>query len=231
MRKTPDALMMFAAGFGTRMGPLTRDTPKPLIKVAGKPLLQHALDIVDRADLSTVVVNTHYHGNQIAAYLRDRPVTISDESPALLDTGGGLKQALPHLGMDPVFTMNTDAVWSGDNPLAQLARAWDPDKMDALLLLVPRENAIGHTGAGDFTLSPGGRLNRGPGHVYTGVQILRTEGLATIADPIFSLNLLWDSMLVDERIFGVVHQGQWCDVGHPQGITLAEQMLSGAGDV
>lgn len=231
MRKTPNAVMMFAAGFGRRMAPLTRDCPKPLIEVAGKPLLQHALDIVEAAELERVVVNTHYLAEQVAEYLQGRPITISHESPEILDTGGGLKRALPHLGRDPVFTMNTDAVWSGENPLTQLRCAWDPDRMDALLLLVPHENAVGHAGSGDFELLPDGRLNRGPGFVYTGVQVLRTEGLATIADPVFSLNLLWDSMLVDERIYGVVHQGHWCDVGHPVGIPLAEEMLSGADDV
>lgn len=231
MRNTPNAVMLFAAGFGTRMAPLTQDRPKPLIEVAGKPLLQHALDVVDEAAPDCVVVNTHYLGSQIKSYLAGTSITISDESPDILDTGGGLKLALPHLGTDPVFTMNTDAVWSGQNPLQQLAQAWDPDRMDALLLLVPQDNAIGHAGSGDFAMSESGRLKRGPGYVYTGVQILRTEGLSTIAEPAFSLNLLWDSMLLDERIFGVVHHGKWCDVGHPGGIALAEQMLAGTDDV
>ena len=231
MRTSPDAIMLFAAGFGARMGELTKDRPKPLIDVRGRALIDHALEIVDAADLDRVVVNTHYRADQIATHLRGRDVVISRETPEILDTGGGLRQALPHLGPDPVFTMNTDAVWTGDNPLLQLARAWDPDRMDALLLLIPRSNAVGHTGPGDFLIAPGGHLKRGPGHVYSGVQILRTEGLATIPDDAFSLNLLWDSMLLDERIFGVIHQGSWCDVGHPQGIALAERMLAEAGDV
>ncbi|MHC0052016.1 nucleotidyltransferase family protein [Actibacterium sp. D379-3] len=232
MQNRPTALMLFAAGLGTRMGTLTAARPKPLITVAGKPLIDHALDQVAGAGITRTVVNTHYHADQIAAHLTGRPgITLSHETPDLLDTGGGLRQALPHLGQGPVFTMNTDAVWTGANPLSQLAAAWDDDRMDALLLLVPRDRAVGHTGPGDFLIEDRNHLTRGPGHVYTGAQIIRTEGLRTIPDTVFSLNLLWDAMLVDERIFGIVHRGGWCDVGRPESIKLAEDMLLGTADV
>ncbi|SMX47153.1 nucleotidyltransferase family protein [Actibacterium lipolyticum] len=232
MQNQPDALMLFAAGFGTRMGILTADTPKPMIKVAGKPLIDHAFQQIDAAKINTVVVNTHYHASQVSKHISGRPnVHVVHEASEILETGGGLRNALPKLGSDPVFTMNTDAVWTGPNPLNTLLQAWDPDRMDALLLLVPRENAIGHSGSGDFEFSDNGHLIRGPGDVYSGLQIIKTEGLKTIPDKAFSLNLLWDSMLLDERLFGVVHDGGWCDVGKPESIALAETMLSEAKDV
>lgn len=232
MQHDPDGLMLFAAGKGTRMGALTADRPKPLIEVSGRALIDHALDEIDTAGISRIVVNTHYCAEKVEAHLASRPdIMISREPSRLLDTGGGLRQALPHLGGGPVFTFNSDAVWSGKNPLRELSAAWDPSRMDALLLLVPRDRAIGHTGAGDFLMDARGHLTRGPGLVYTGAQIIRTEGLRTIPDEVFSLNLLWDSMLLDERVFGVVHQGGWCDVGQPEGIDLAEAMLSDTGDV
>lgn len=221
----PGAAMLFAAGFGTRMGALTQDRPKPLIPVAGRPLLDHALEIARGADLSRIVVNTHYLGQQIAAHLKDSGVMLSHESPGILDTGGGLRAALPLLGDGPVYTLNTDAVWAGPNPLNLLARHWNPDRMDALLLLLPLPQAVGHSGPGDFTIDQDGRLGRGPGQVYSGAQIVKTEGLHMIERPVFSLNLLWDRILNSGRLFGLSYPGQWCDVGHPDGIAPAEAML------
>jgi len=142
--------------------------------------------------------------------------------------GGGLRKALPLLGDTPVFTMNTDSVWSGPNPLAQLAAAWDPAQMDALLLCIPREDAIGHAGPGDFVIETDGRASRGPGVVYTGLQILKTDGLTEIPEPSFSLNILWNRMLREGRLHAVTYPGKWCDVGTPEGITLAEAMLHNA---
>ncbi len=231
MRNPPDALMLFAAGFGSRMAPLTADRPKPLIEVAGKPLIDHALDIAAEAGIDRTVVNTHYRADQIAAYLDGRSGVRIVHEPRILDTGGGLRHALPALGGGPVFTLNPDAVWRGANPLSELAACWDPTHMDALLLLVPRERALGHDGPGDFEIDARGHLTRGDSMIYTGAQIIATEGLNTISDEVFSLNLLWDSMLLDERIQGIVHDGGWCDVGRPENIVLAESMLSGPGDV
>ena len=221
-------LMVFAAGFGTRMGVLTANRPKPLIPVAGKPLLDHALDLADEAGAGPVVVNTHYLADQIARHLAGRPVTLSQEADEILETGGGLRKALPHLGDGPVMTLNSDAVWTGQNPLSQLVAQWDPDRMDALLLLLPVGQATGHNGTGDFVMGADGRIARAKGAaglVYLGAQILRCEGLAEVDRRVFSLNLLWDEMIGRGRAFGLVHDGGWCDVGRPEGIAQAEAML------
>ena len=225
MRTNPDAIMLFAAGFGTRMGALTADRPKPMIPVAGRPLIDHALDLVEPLNPSRIVVNLHYKPEPLIAHLDRRNIEFSLETPDILDTGGGLRQALPMLGDGPVFTMNTDAVWRGPNPLQLLANAWDPERMDALLICVPQKNAVGHLGTGDFLIAPDGRINRGSGHAYGGVQIVKTDGLAEIEAEAFSLNLLWDRMAKSGRLFGFSYPGKWCDVGHPDGITLAEEML------
>ena len=221
----PEAAMLFAAGFGTRMGALTRNRPKPLIEVAGRPLLDHALAIAQEAGAAPIVVNAHYLADQVAAHLRGRDVALSRETPDILDTGGGLRAARPLLGAGPVFTMNTDAVWHGPNPLSLLARHWRPAHMDALLLLLPPAQALGHAGAGDFVADGAGRLTRGPGMVYSGAQIIRTELLEDMPDGAFSLNLLWDRMMAAGRMHGLAYPGRWCDVGHPGGIALAEGML------
>lgn len=222
----PDAVLFFAAGLGTRMRPLTNDRPKPLIEVSGKTLLDHALE--PAAGVARRVVNLHYKAEMIRAHLKDRPdILFSDETDALLDTGGGLRKALPLLGEGPVLTMNTDAVWKGPNPFETLLRAWDPDSMDALLLLVPQDRAIGHTGHGDFRRAEDGRISRGPGTIYTGAQIINPAGLSKFSEPSFSLNLLWDDILARNRLFGAIFPGQWCDVGRPDCISLAEEMLAG----
>ncbi|MCY1126632.1 nucleotidyltransferase family protein [Frigidibacter sp. RF13] len=227
MNARPKSLMLFAAGLGTRMRPLTDDRPKPLIRVAGRTLLDHALGQVQGGE--RIVVNLHYRGEQIRQHLKGRQnITFSAETETLLETGGGLKAALPLLGTDPVYVMNSDAVWTGANPLDQLAAAWDGARMEALLLLVPKDRATGHTGNGDFLIGSDGRLTRGPGHVYTGAQIIRTGRIAAWPEARFSLNPVWDAMAAEGRLFGVVHKGGWCDVGRPDSISLAEDMLRGA---
>lgn len=214
--------MIFAAGFGTRMGALTATTPKPLIPVSGRPLIDHALDL---AKGLRVVANTHYLPEQLQAHLAPKGVALSHE-PRILETGGGLRAALPLLGEGPVFTLNSDAVWTGPNPLHALADAWNPTRMDALLMLIPRENAHGHVGQGDFLPDAQGRLTRGPGLIYSGAQIVKTELLHEIEDEVFSLNILWNRMIDTGRLYGIAHTGSWCDVGHPHGITTAEAMLA-----
>lgn len=226
--------MVFAAGFGTRMGPLTADRPKPLIPVAGRTLLDRALALAEGQGIARTVVNAHYRAAQIAAHLAGRPgIAVRIEAPEILDTGGGLLAALPLLGAGPVFTLNADAVFTGPNPLATLRAAWDPDRMDALLLLVPADRARGRRGPGDFALDPAGGIARGGAQVYAGAQILRPGRLAAIAaaqGPVFSLNRLWDVLIAEGRAFGTVHPGGWADVGHPAGIAAAEALLREAGD-
>lgn len=216
--------MVFAAGLGRRMGVLTQDRPKPLVEVAGRALIDRALDLTDEAEAAPVVVNAHHHAPLLRAHLTGRDVLISDE-PRLLETGGGLRAALPLLGPGPVWTLNCDAAWTGPNPLLALEAAWRGG-MEALLLLVPRERARAHAG-GDFDMGADGRLARGPAFVYTGAQILRTEGLVDIPEDAFSLNLLWDAAEARGGLFGLVHAGGWCDVGRPESIPLAEAMLRG----
>lgn len=223
----PDALMLFAAGRGTRMAPITDRLPKPLVPVGGRTLLDRALDLALDAGIARIVVNIHYLGDQIADHLAGRAgITLSDESEALLDTGGGLRKALPLLGAEPVLTLNPDAVWTGPNPLAALLDAWDPARMDALLMLIPEERATARIGPGDFSRDAEGRLQRGGGLVYGGAQIIRTEGLAGIDEEAFSLNLLWDRMIASGRAFGLIHEGGWCDVGRPDCIPVAEALLA-----
>lgn len=229
MRNEPSAVMLFAAGFGTRMGVLTADRPKPLIDVAGKALLDHALDQVAGAGLSKTVVNLHYRGDQIAAHLAGRAdIALAWERDQILETGGGLRAALPQLGDGPVFTLNTDAVWTGPNPLTTLRDHWDDVQMDALLLLAPPAQIKGFRGTGDFRLGADGRITRANGATglaYLGAQILCPRGIEAVDDDAFSLNILWDQMIAQGRAFGVIHQGSWCDVGRPEGIAEAEAML------
>lgn len=220
--------MMFAAGFGTRMKHLTKDQPKPMIPVAGKPLVDHALALARGAGCEPIVANVHYKPELLARHFRDQGVVTVLEQPNILETGGGLRNALPMLGPGPVYTMNTDSVWAGPNPLMQLAAAWMPDDMDALLMCIPLAHAVGHTGKGDFSLAEDGKLSRGSGMVYGGVQIIKTDRLEAVKEDAFSLNLLWDDMLKDGRIYGLSYAGKWCDVGHPAGIILAEAMLADA---
>lgn len=222
----PQAALLFAAGLGTRMRPLTDSRPKPLIKVAGTPLIDHALAQIAPLRLPRVVVNSHYRAEMLADHLAGRNIALSHETPEVLETGGGLKNALPLLGPGPVFTLNTDAVWRGPNPAEALRAVWDPTRMDALLLCVPPENSFGHKGSGDFLLDAQGRISRGPGMVYSGLQIIKTDGLTAIRDRAFSMWALWQDMLAAGRMFGLSYDGQWCDVGYPDAIAIAEGMLA-----
>ncbi len=225
MTQIPRSVMLFTAGFGTRMGDLTKDVPKPLIKVAGRPLVDHALDLARDISPDKIVANTHYRAQQMADHLKPLGVQISQELPAILETGGGLKAALPLLGSDPVFTMNTDMIWIGPNPLRMLLKAWDANLMDALLMCVPTDSTVGHNGGGDFELTEDGKISRGGDYVYGGVQIIKTEQLADFDQDHFSLNQLWNWMQKNERLYACRYPGKWCDVGHPEGVKLAEAAL------
>ena len=227
---TAMAIMIFAAGMGTRMRPLTATRPKPLIQVAGRALLDHALDLALASGGGPIVVNTHYLADQIATHLKGQAVRISYE-PQLLETGGGLRAALPLLGPGPVMILNSDAVWTGENPLAQLQRHWNPDRMDGLLLTLPAQMATGYQGRGDFITDARGHLTRAQGRggdVYLGAQILKPQSLHSIAEAAFSLNRVWDQMMGQSRLFGLQHRGGWCDVGRPDSLPLAEALVKGA---
>lgn len=227
--------MVLAAGFGTRMGALTKDRPKPLIEVAGRALIDHALDAVAAAGVEEAVVNLHYRGEQIAAHLapRDAPRIVYSPEEEILETGGGVARALPLLGADPFFCLNADAIWTGAAPLPALAAAWDGARMGALLHLVRREDAIGHKGLGDFHRNAAGALTRrgaaegaGPPYVFTGAQILTPGAFDDAPAGAFSTNVVWDRLIEDGRLFGVVHEGAWVDVGTPEGVSLAEAALA-----
>ena len=219
--------MLFAAGLGTRMGALTADRPKPLIEVAGRPLAAHALALAREAGVGRIVANLHYRAEMLRPWLEREGVAVSDESARLLDTGGGLKAARPLLGPGPVFTLNTDAVWRGPNPLDLLAAAWAPERMDALLLCLPPERARSHRGPGDFALGEDGRLSRGGPLVFSGAEIIAADRLDEVEQAVFSLNQVWDAIAAEGRLFGVAYPGEWCDVGRPEGIAEAERMLGG----
>jgi MurNAc alpha-1-phosphate uridylyltransferase len=226
----PD-VMILAAGFGTRMGALTADRPKPLIEVAGRALLDHALDAA-RDGGGRVVVNAHYRAEQIAAHLAAHPdIHLSVETPEILDSGGGVKRALPHLGSTPIATLNADAVWAGPGPLTALAGAWDGARMGALMLLVPRARAVGRQGGGDVAMDAGGRLGwdrTEAGLVHTGAQLIDPALVAARHETAFSLRDIWQDQMDRGRLFGVIYPGRWADVGHPGGIAEAEAMLADA---
>jgi len=233
---SPRVAMVLAAGLGTRMGALTRDCPKPLLRVAGRTLLDRALDRAAEAGAQRAVVNVHYLAPRIRAHLAGRAalpeVAISDEAAQLLDTGGGLRHARALLGEGPVWALNSDAVWTGATPLAGLAAAWDGARMDALLQLIPRARARAHSRPGDFFLRPDGRPERrgaadAAPYVYSGAQIVRTEAAEGPEGP-FSANLIWDRAAAAGRLFAVVHDGDWVDVGTPEGLAAAEAALTGA---
>ena len=234
----PETAMVLAAGLGKRMRPLTATRPKPLVEVAGKPLLDHCLERLRAAGVRKAVVNAHYLADALEAHLKNRPhgleIAVSDERAQLLETGGGLVKALPLIDADPFLVVNSDNLWV-DGPmdtLRLLAAGWDEARMDALLLLVPLARAYCHKGQGDFHLSATGTIRRRkPGgvapFVFTGVQMVSKRLLdADHPDGPFSTNILWDRAIEAGRCFGLVHQGLWFDIGAPPNIRKAEDILA-----
>jgi len=232
----PKTAMVLAAGLGLRMRPLTLERPKPLIKVAGRTMLDYALDRLADAGVERAVVNTHYLGHMIAEHLAHRkaPEIVLSPEPEALETGGGVRAALGHLGDDPFFVVNADIVWL-DGPgsaLRQMAALWDPERMDALLLLNPTASAIGYEGAGDYFIEPDGVLRRraefeiAP-HVYAGVQIVKPALYRDPALPAgkFSNNRVWDTAQAAGRLFGTRHDGLWFHVGTPEALSEAEEII------
>lgn len=226
--------MLLAAGLGTRMRPLTDRLPKALVPVQGKPLIDWALERLERAGVSQIVVNLHHLPDQLEAHVRKRwkgGLAFSPE-PTLLETGGGIRQALPLLGEAPFYAINTDTIWlDGQIPaLERLARQFDPERMDALLLCVPTVVAVGYEGAGDFLLAPDGRVSRRPPRevapfVYGGLQLLHPRLFADAPEGRFSMNLLWDRAIAAGRLHGLRHDAEWFEVGRPQAIGQAEHLL------
>lgn len=222
--------MVLAAGLGLRMRPLTADRPKALVPLSGKTLLDRALQRFREAGIAHLVVNTHYLGAMVRDHLASADdVEISDEHDRLLDTGGGVRKALPMLGDQPFAVANCDSVWlDGAVPaLRRMAETWRTEEMDALLLLHPTERANGYAGAGDFRLDSKGRAVRRGGDiaapfVFTGVQILHPGLFAEAPDGPFSLNLIYDRAAARGRLFGLVHDGEWFHVGTPEDLATTE---------
>lgn len=218
-------LMIFAAGRGTRMGALTAERPKPMIEVAGRPLIDHAIALGRDAGARPIVANTHYLRERIEPHLVRQGIVVSPEAPDILDTGGGLVHALPLLGGGLVFTLNSDVVWTGPNPLRRLAAAWRQG-MGALLVCIPLSRAHGRNGGGDFSRDAAGHLTRGGDLVYTGAQIIDPAILDRETAPVFSLSTVWTRLAESGRLYGIVHEGDWADVGHANGISVAEALLA-----
>lgn len=238
MTLASDTAMVMAAGLGKRMRPLTATQPKPLIRVAGRALIDHALDRMRDAGIVRAVVNVHYLADALEAHVlaRSAPaIAISDERAELLETGGGMVRAhAAGLLPDPFYCVNADSIWLDGpcNAFADLSRLWDAAQMDALLLLVPHARARNFAGAGDFTMDPVGRLKRRvPGrvapYIYTGIQLVSHRLLREAPSGPFSTNILWDRAIDEERLFGAVFTGEWLEVGEPAHVAATEAYLAG----
>jgi N-acetyl-alpha-D-muramate 1-phosphate uridylyltransferase len=231
----PRRAMILAAGLGTRMQPLTERTPKPLVAVGGKPLINHVLDRLAAVGVETAVVNVHHMADQIEQHLKPRRVPnviISDEREALLGTGGAVVNALPQLGEEPFFHVNSDTLWiDGVKPnLERLAAAFDPNAMDALLLLAPTANSVGYTGTGDYAMAPDGRLRPRAERevvpfVYSGVAILSPALFSAAPKGAFALTVLFNRAAAVGRLHGLRLEGVWMHVGTPDAIAAAEAAI------
>lgn len=238
MTLASDTAMVMAAGLGKRMRPLTATQPKPLVRVGGRALIDHALDRMEVAGIARAIINVHYLADAIEAHVLARPAPaaiISDERDALLETGGGMVKATrAGLLPDPFFCVNADSIWL-DGPrgaFADLSVHWDAKRMDALLLLVPHARARNFAGPGDFTMDPVGRLKRRlPGrvapYIYTGIQIVSHRLLRDPPEGAFSTNILWTRAIAESRLFGCVFTGEWLEVGEPAHVSATEGYLAG----
>ena len=229
----PKRAMVLAAGLGLRMRPLTEDLPKPLVKMAGKPLIDHALDRLAEAGIEEAVVNVHYLAEQLERHLRKRKsprIIISDERKKLLDTGGGVAKALPQFGDEPFLICNSDSISSGgaSDSLTRLAAMWDGERMDSLMLLASSAHSLGYDGSGDFAMSPDGHLRRRAERevtpfVFTGFSIAHPRMFQDCPQGAFSLNLLWDRTIAAGRLYGLRQDGVWMHIGSPAALTAAER--------
>ncbi|RZV51364.1 MAG: nucleotidyltransferase family protein [Sphingomonadaceae bacterium] len=233
--EVPSTAMVMAAGLGKRMRPLTATRPKPLIELAGKPMIDHVFDHLKDAGVKKAVVNVHYLADAIEGHLQTIDgieIAVSDERDELLETGGGIVHAMEHIDSDPFISCNSDNFWvdGPTNSLKILASHWDDEKMDALLLLVPHARSFNHKGRGDFHMDRQGRITRrGPTkiapYVFTGIQMLSKRLFTDVPDGRFSTNILWDRAIEAGRCYGVSHPGLWFDVGYPHAIQETELAL------
>ena len=236
-----DTAMVLAAGLGKRMRPLTASRPKPLVPVAGKPLIDHTLDRLADAGVVRAVVNVHYLADALEAHLAGRAaagrgpeISVSNERAHLLETGGGMALAL-NAGLlpDPFFALNSDNIWL-DGPrdaFRELSAVWDASRMDAMLLLVRHTAAHNYRGVGDFHLDPLGHVSRRRAgrvapFIFTGIQLVAHRLLEGAPAGAFSTNILWDRAMDEGRLFGCVHTGQWFEVGEPGAIAPTEALLA-----
>ena len=230
--------MIMAAGLGTRMRPLTDTTPKPLVKVHGKALIDRVIDRLVAAGVKTIVVNVHYMGDQIKAHLatrKDVEIVISDESEALLDSGGGIFKALPLFKGEPFFHANADTVWveGAGHALERLKAAWDPQKMDALMLLAPTVSTVCYDGRGDFMMDAEGRLSRvAEGRVspfvWMSIEIVHPRLFDGVPGGKFSINPLWDKAIARGRLYGQRLDGVWMHIDRPEAVKESEEYLAHA---
>jgi MurNAc alpha-1-phosphate uridylyltransferase len=233
----PASAMVLAAGLGKRMRPLTATRPKPLIEVAGRTLLDRALDRVEAAGIPNAVVNAHYFADQIEAAVAARPgklnIKVSDERAELLETGGGVTKALPLIDADPFFVVNADNLWidGSTDTLRLLAQRWNPEEMDALLLLVPLARATGYEGRGDFHMDPDGVVRprgefRIAPFVFSGIQLISKRLFDGEKPEPFSMWRVWNKAIAAGRFYGAVHQGLWFHVGTPASVGETEGLLA-----
>jgi MurNAc alpha-1-phosphate uridylyltransferase len=233
---TPKSAIVLAAGLGTRMRPYNGNVPKPLVAIGGKPLIDYSLDRLADAGVERVVVNVHHLADALERHLaaRARPqIVISDERGELLGTGGGVAKALPLLGGQPFFLVNSDTVWlDGIKPnLVRLADAFDPQSMDVLLLLAPTAGSIGYSGRGDFAMQPDGRLRKRSERevvpfVYAGAAVLAPHVFADAPAGAFGLTKVFDRAAAANRLFGLRLDGVWMHVGTPDAVAAAETALA-----
>lgn len=230
----PKNAMVLAAGFGKRLRPITEKLPKPLVQVHGRTLIDRTIDRLEDAGVTKVVVNVHHLGEQISRHMLDResPEIVISREKEILDTGGGIANALPLLGDEPFFASNADTLWlnGSQDALKRMTLEWDSDKMDGLLLLHSTVEAYGYSGRGDFCADPMGLLTRRPESevspfLYTGVQILHPRMFDGIDDDIFSMNLLYNRAMENQRLYGIIHDGEWFHVGTPEGLADAESYM------
>ncbi|WP_320201023.1 nucleotidyltransferase family protein [Agrobacterium sp. rho-13.3] len=231
--------MVLAAGLGTRMRPITDTTPKPLVKIAGRPMIDYVLDVLVAAGVETIVVNVHHHADQMLAHLatrKDAEILISDEQAQLMNSGGGLAKGLKLLPSGPVLVMNADLFWIGETPgkatnLQKLAALFDAENMDMALLCVDIDHTTGHNGKKDFNLADDGHLTRyNEGEprpvVYAGAIAMDTRLLDDAPDDAFNLNIYFDRAIAQNRLFGLSLDGEWITVGTPDAIEDAEQTIA-----